>query len=315
MAIWLNSTGVYISDGRHPILVSHDIRDLFDQNSATHINLAYIQNASASIDQDKVECRFCFAVTTGAVTANDVEWVLDLRRWKWWSADRGTGKALQCGINVVDAYGNNYPYGFIDTGYMERLEYGTTFDGNSTVSMYQLGDFPFSEGDFLTETRVRKFIQVMATKATTTANMKLTHYVDTQDELLTLDVAAGTPWVVGDTITGATSGTKCVIVKIYSTTVFSIKNRTGDFTLGEVLSNGTYAADQGAANPTITGPTDYSCDPTLAYYRLTFPVKDVNSTPGILHSVKEVIVVNDETVGFEPVVLGIYYETVREHLS
>ena len=314
LAIWMNTGGVYVSDGRHPILVSHDIRDLFDQTSATHINLSYAQNAAAWVDQEKLEYHLVFATTAGAVTANDVEWTLDLKRWKWWKASRGTN--LQCGISVSDSYGSNYSYGFIDTGYMERLEYGNTQDGTAITSTFQTGDFPLAEGDYLTETRVLKFIQVMATKATTTANVKLTHFVDTQEEILTLDVAAGTAWAVNDVITGETSGTKCEIVKVYSTTVFSIRNRTGDFTLNEILVNQLdYHADQGAAHPTVTGPTDYSCDPTLSYYRTTFPVKDANSTPGIFHSIRETITVSNETTGFEPIILGLYYEAVREHLS
>ncbi|MFH1147221.1 MAG: LamG domain-containing protein [Pseudomonadota bacterium] len=315
LAIWEGSDGVYVSEGRHPICVSHDIRDLWDQNATVHINQSYIKSHYGRVDQAKLEYHLFVAVTTGTVTTLDDEWVLDLRRWEWCHVDRGTGKKVQCAINVIDAYGVNHSYGFIDTGYMERLEYGNTFDGNAIISTFQTGDFPLIEGDFLTETRVRKFVQAMVAKVTTTADVKLTHFVDAQDEVLTLDVAAGTAWAVNDTITGATSGSKCEIVKIYSTTVFGIRNRTGDFTLGEVLSNGTYTADQGASFPTVTGPADYTCDPTLSYYRITFPVKDANSTPGIFHSVRETITVSNEATGFEPLALGIYYEVVRDHLS
>ncbi|MFH1147969.1 MAG: LamG-like jellyroll fold domain-containing protein [Pseudomonadota bacterium] len=316
IAIWLRSSdGVYVSDGRHPIMVSHDIRDYFDQNSATHINQAYAQSAAGWVDQDKLEYHLVFATTTGTVTANDIELVLDLRRWKWFKVSRGSGLNLQCGVIVTDTYGNNHTYGFIDTGYMERLEYGNTQDGTSITSTFQTGDFPLIEGDLLTDTRVRKFIQAMVAKVTTTANVKLTHFTDTQDEILTLDVAAGTPWAVNDTITGNTSGTTCKITRINSTTSFAVRDRTGDFTLNEVLTNGTYAADQGELFPTITGPVDYVCDPTLANYRVTFPVKDANSLPAIVHSVKETITVSNETVGFEPISLMLFYEAVRDHVS
>jgi len=44
-------------------------------------------------------------------------------------------------------------------------------------------------------------------------------------------------------------------------------------------------------------------------------VKDANSTPGIFHSIRETITVSNETTGFEPIILGLYYEAVREHLS
>lgn len=70
-------------------------------------------------------------------------------------------------------------------------------------------------------------------------------------ELLTLDVAPGGTWAKGDTITGATSGKTCIIVQMLTTLTYYVKSRSGAFTLGEVLSNGSATADQGAANPTF----------------------------------------------------------------
>lgn len=72
-------------------------------------------------------------------------------------------------------------------------------------------------------------------------------------ELLTLDVApGGSGWSAGDTITGVTSGETCEIVSVITTLTYYISDRTGAFTLGEVLTNGTDTADQGGANPTTT---------------------------------------------------------------
>ena len=88
-------------------------------------------------------------------------------------------------------------------------------------------------------------------------------------ETLTLDVAPSTAWAVGNTITGATSLVTATIVDVLSTKTFRIKDRSGSFTLGEILSNGTYTADQGAAHPTvsansyITLPTDVESIYTL----------------------------------------------------
>jgi hypothetical protein len=71
-------------------------------------------------------------------------------------------------------------------------------------------------------------------------------------ELMTLDVApSGAGWAIGDTITGATSAKTCVIVERLTTLTYHVKNRSGGYTLGEILSNGTATADQGAANPTF----------------------------------------------------------------
>lgn len=71
-------------------------------------------------------------------------------------------------------------------------------------------------------------------------------------ELMTLDVApAGAGWTVGDIITGATSANTCEIVERVTALTYYVKNRTGAFTLGEELSNGTISAEQGAAHPTF----------------------------------------------------------------
>lgn len=69
------------------------------------------------------------------------------------------------------------------------------------------------------------------------------------EERLLLDVSPSTAWSEGDTITGVSSGFTCEVVSYVSATEYKIKNRTGEFTLGEVLTNGTYTADQGASYP------------------------------------------------------------------
>lgn len=72
------------------------------------------------------------------------------------------------------------------------------------------------------------------------------------EELLTLDVAPSTAWSAGDTLTGALSSKTCKVVSQVSSLVYKIENRTGAFTLGESISNGTYTADQGASYPVFT---------------------------------------------------------------
>ncbi len=79
-------------------------------------------------------------------------------------------------------------------------------------------------------------------------------YVENKYELLTLDVApGGTGWAVGDTVTGLTSGVTCTVRKVVTTLTYYVQGRSGAFTLGEILTNGTNQADQGAANPTAVG--------------------------------------------------------------
>ena len=94
-------------------------------------------------------------------------------------------------------------------------------------------------------------VQVKIQESDTDVSANYIDWSGTFEEIMTLDVAPSTAWAVGNTIMGATSGKTCVITQVLTTTTFVVKDRSGTFTLGEVLSNGTYTADQGAANPTF----------------------------------------------------------------
>ena len=71
-------------------------------------------------------------------------------------------------------------------------------------------------------------------------------------EILTLDTAPATAWAADDTITGASSGTTCVVKEKLTDLTYIVEERSGAFTLGEVLSNGTYTADQSSTYPKMT---------------------------------------------------------------
>lgn len=70
---------------------------------------------------------------------------------------------------------------------------------------------------------------------------------------LTLDDApVPAEWSADATLTGTTSGETCVVVAKVSSTVYTIKHLTGDFTDGEVISDGVNARDCGAGYPVVT---------------------------------------------------------------
>jgi len=78
-------------------------------------------------------------------------------------------------------------------------------------------------------------------------------------EILTLDVAPATDWDPGDIITGQTSSETSVVVEKITTLTYYVRERSGNYTLGEIIGvTGTPAklADQGLAHPTITESTD-----------------------------------------------------------
>jgi hypothetical protein len=175
LAIWQGSSGIYMSDGRAPIPIHNDIKEYFDMNDARCITLSKIGDSVGFVDSSKQEYHWLFA--NASSTTLNKELVYDIKRNKWFEIDRGTGMDLQCGLNVEDTYGNQYTYGFIDTGYMERLEYGNTFDGNNIVSTFQFGDFAPLGLSFESQLDHLKLVSVIP--ATATDDVTCTHYADT----------------------------------------------------------------------------------------------------------------------------------------
>lgn len=125
-------------------------------------------------------------------------------------------------------------------GYIKA--HSTADSTNSVMSMFQ-----FTKGK-ITE---RHFYAQMSDSDV----LEATTAPPTSVELMTLDVAPSTTWSEGATITGVTSHATCIIVVNVTSTTYYVKDRSGTFTLGEVLSDGTYTADQGAANPTFATAT------------------------------------------------------------
>ena len=77
-------------------------------------------------------------------------------------------------------------------------------------------------------------------------------------ELMTLDTApGGAGWAAGDTITGVSSSKTSVVVSVLTTKTYYVKNRNGNYTPGEVLTNGTATADQGGSYPTLSSAGYY----------------------------------------------------------
>lgn len=174
VAIWQAGGAIVIFDGSSVMPIHFDIENVFDPASSTTINPAMIHKSSAFYDEVKREYHWLWA--SGSNTTLNKEYVFDPLRRKWFEIDRGSGKYLQLGISVTDTNGYKYLYGSIDTGYLERLEYGTTFDGNSIVSQFQTPDIPL--GGWNNETMLRHVRLITKSKTITTANVNMTHYGD-----------------------------------------------------------------------------------------------------------------------------------------
>jgi hypothetical protein len=184
IVVWQGTNGVYFSDGRSPINIAKDIIDKFDKRLSTSINTSEIANSEATWDNDNKCYHWLWA--SGSSTSLNEEWVFDFTKMAWFEIERTTSKQLQLCIEVEDSSGNLYNYGFIDTGYMERLEYGNDFDGEDITHTLQFGDIALAEGSIATETTAEYSSLIAIAKTTTSANISLTHYGDGK--------SSGTSW-------------------------------------------------------------------------------------------------------------------------
>jgi hypothetical protein len=96
-------------------------------------------------------------------------------------------------------------------------------------------------------------IYLYHTTPTTWETIRIDHNYFEIYKVLTLDVAPSTAWSPGDTITDQHSHTGVIVEKLTDLT-YVIKDAYYDtgFTLGDILTNGTYSADQGASYPTLS---------------------------------------------------------------
>lgn len=91
-------------------------------------------------------------------------------------------------------------------------------------------------------------------------------------EVMTLDVAPATAWIDGRIVTGQTSGKTCEVVTRLTDLTYLVKNRSGSFTLGEIVGVtgiATELADQGAAKPTFAAATNTARYPATDLARTT----------------------------------------------
>ncbi len=197
VGIWRAYDGIYVSDGRAPLYVSDQIATVFDQTSDLHVNLDMLTYEYSFVDHANMEYHWLWASGTSRTLGK--EYILDLKEWRWFEIDRGTGNRLQCGCSMSDIIGNKYTYGFIDTGYMERLENGVTFDGTNITSTLQTGDQLPVPQDLFAMTRITRAnliaLAKCGTSGTKTTSATMTHNLDggTAGSTFTLsDAADGT---------------------------------------------------------------------------------------------------------------------------
>ncbi len=173
--IWQSENAVVMFDGNAVSPISTDIKNYFDKTKTECIPDSMKSFSTAFYDESNFEYHWCFASGAAATTLNK-ELVYDVLKRKWYEIDRATGAYIQLGFSVRDTNGINYTFGTLDTGYMERLEYGTKFDENSIVSQFKIPDI--APGGYTIETIIRNIRLIALSKSNTTNLVAVTHYGD-----------------------------------------------------------------------------------------------------------------------------------------
>lgn len=186
VAVWLHSNGVYMFDIEHGLnIISGDIKDLFDQDNSDAINLSAISRAGGVWNMVNGDYYYHLFIPTGTSATNNKEIVFDFKRHKWLTIPRtpsgDTNKNLQMATEIIDSRGVNYTYGVTDDGYLQRMNNGTTYDGNDIESEFRLADVALENGNTLLVTKTLHVQMPQVAKVVTTNNIEVTHYVDGQN--------------------------------------------------------------------------------------------------------------------------------------
>ena len=171
--MWRSARGVEFFDGNTIAQVDGDIRNFFDPASDDYIDpvVQDVSLESAFYDEINFEYHWLFTNANGKQ-----EWVYSLKYRKWYQIDRGT-KALTCGFNVQDLAGNSFVFAGTSDGFIERLEYGTTFDLIPITYTLWTGDILLAKtGDYVCKLRHIKLFGKSKVSANTVA---ATIYLDT----------------------------------------------------------------------------------------------------------------------------------------
>ena len=155
VAIWLSNSGPLMFDGAvlSPI---RGIENYFDPNTDEYIEWTNIANARGWIDTAYKE--YNLLIPSGsAQSLNNIWFVFDLVRRKWYLKDTSFASTPQCAFQVVGTSGERAVYGGIDTGYMIQFENSSTWDEDTAIiQLVKTGDF-FPSKNLWDETTIRKF--------------------------------------------------------------------------------------------------------------------------------------------------------------
>jgi len=167
--MWQSQGGIVMCDGSSVIEVSKDIKDKFDPKHANYIGASTLATCSGWIDPVYNEYNWVIPGTT--------IWAYDILRKKWYEKPLTATKRPSCGLVVYDTNGIAYSYGATASGFMYRMEYGTTIDGVAVPYTVQIADVA-PTGSISDRTEACSVRLVGKAKTTTTQTVLIEHFGD-----------------------------------------------------------------------------------------------------------------------------------------
>lgn len=177
IAFWVSHSGPVMFDGS-VLFPIQGIDKYFDPAESVCINFDYIHNARGWYDTTYRE--YNILIPSGPTQETNNVWlVFDLIQKKWYTKKTGIAEIPQEAFTVSDIRGNQYVYAGIDTGYVMRLENGTSWDGAGITYKLVTGDF-WPTKNIWDKTLIRQ-MKVVAKRISEDHTMEVRYYSDTND--------------------------------------------------------------------------------------------------------------------------------------
>ena len=175
--IWQAPHGIVMTDGATILTISDDINSYWDSGHTNYITPEWADDSYAWYDSSIDSYKILVASGSGATNLN-TELEYSLRYREWTKINRG--EPIQVGFPVRDIRGNEYTYGIDNTGFMHRLESGTSFAGTSIFQVAHTKDlFLDNEQPMFRHTTVRYTRTLVEKKGVTSGEtIFATHYGD-----------------------------------------------------------------------------------------------------------------------------------------
>ena len=217
VALWVSYAGPVIFDGA-VIYQVPGLENYFDPNHPDYLGQTAIRDSFAWFDQTYRE----YNIVTGSF------WVTyNLKLKRWFKKETGSAEYPISAWPVRDTYGNEYVYAGLDNGFMNRLEYGTSWDGVGITQRVQTGDF-WPTKNIWDLSRIRR-IKLIAKRIPDANGVSVVHYADGDESAvsnwnwedttgLVWDDSAGWIWDTGNSvmlldISGGSTGNRGRIIR------------------------------------------------------------------------------------------------------